>query len=62
MAENRRLGRIKQKFQEFKNSFQVIINDLRLNTDMMFENTNKRLQELNDCLKINIVDQMNKGL
>ena len=27
-----------------------------------FENTNKRLQELNDHLKTNIVDQMNESV
>ena len=30
MAENTRLGRVKQEFQEFKNSFQVMINDLEV--------------------------------
>ena len=30
MAENTRLGGIKQEFQELKNSFQVMISDLRL--------------------------------
>ena len=30
MAKNTTLGRIKQKFQEFENSSQVMINDLRL--------------------------------
>ena len=34
------LGGIKQNFQEFKSSFQLMINDWRL------ENTNKRPQEL----------------
>ena len=60
MAENTRLGGIKQEFQEFKNSFQVMINDLRLDMERKFENTNKRLEELNDHLKTNIVDQMNQ--
>ena len=60
MAENTRLGGIKQEFQEFKNSFQVMINDLRLEMERKFENTNKRLEELNDHLKTNIVDQMNQ--
>ena len=43
VAENTRLSGIKQEFQEFKNSFQVMINDLRLDMEMKFENTNKRL-------------------
>ena len=30
MAENTRLGRVKQEFQEFKNSFQVMIDDLKV--------------------------------
>ena len=60
MAENTRLGGIKQEFQEFKNSFQVMISDLKLDMERKFENTNKRLQELNNHLKINIVDQMNE--
>ena len=60
MAENTRLGGIKQEFQEFKNSFQVMINDLRLDMERKFENTNKRLQELNDHLKTSIVDQVNE--
>ena len=62
MVENTRLGRIKQEFQEFKNSFQVMICDLRLDMERKFENTNKRLQELNDHLKTNIVDQMNESI
>ena len=62
MVENTRLGRIKQEFQEFKNSFQVMICDLRLDMERKFENTNKRLQELNDHLKANIVDQMNESI
>ena len=58
MAENTRLGRIKQEFQEFENSFQVMIRlDVRLDMERKFENTKKRLQELNDHLKTNIVDQ-----
>ena len=56
-----RLGGIKQEFQEFKNSFQVMISDLRLGMEK-FENSNKRLQELNDHLKTNIVDQMNESV
>ena len=47
MAENTRLGGIEQHLQEFKNSFQVMINDLRFDMERKFENTNKRLQELN---------------
>ena len=62
MVENTRLGGIKQEFQEFKNSFQVMICDLRLDMERKFENTNKRLQELNDHLKTNIVDQMNESI
>ena len=62
MAENTRLGRIKQEFQEFKNCFQVMISDLRLDMERKFENTNKRLEELNDHLKTNIVDQMNESI
>ena len=62
MVENTRLGRIEQEFQEFKNSFQVMICDLRLDMERKFENTNKRLQELNDHLKTNIVDQMNESI
>ena len=62
MVENTRLGRIKQDFQEFKNSFQVMICDLRLDMERKFENTNKRLQELNDHLKANILDQMNESI
>ena len=57
-----RLGGIKQEFQEFKNSFQVMISDLKLDMERKFENTNKRLQELNDHLKTNIVDQMNENV
>ena len=53
------LGGIKQKFQEFKSSFQALINDLRLDMERKFENTNRRLQELPDHRKTNIVDQMN---
>ena len=36
-----------------------MISDLRLDMGRKFENTNKRLLELNDHLKANIVDQMN---
>ena len=53
MAENKKLGGIKQEFQELKNSFQIMINDLRLDMEMKFEKINKRLQELNDHLKTN---------
>ena len=53
------LGGIKQKFQEFKSSFQALINDLRLDMERKFENTNRTLQELPDHRKTNIVDQMN---
>ena len=60
MADNTRLGRIKQEFQEFKSSFQVMLNDLKLDMERKFENTNKRLQELNDHLKTSIVDQVNE--
>ena len=52
MADNTKLDGIKQEFQEFKNSFQAMINDLRLDMERKFESTNKRLQELNDHLKI----------
>ena len=38
-----------------------MINDLRLDMDGKSKNTNKRLQELNDNLKTNIVDQMNES-
>ena len=62
MAENTRLGGIKQEFQEFKNSFQVMISDLRFDMERKFENTKKRLQELNDHLKTNIADQMNESV
>ena len=62
MAENTKLGGIKQEFQEFKNSFQVMISDLRLDMERKFENTNNRLEELNDHLKTNIVDQMNESV
>ena len=63
MAENTRLGRIKQEFQEFENSFQVMIRlDVRLDMERKFENTKKRLQELNDHLKTNIADQMNESV
>ena len=62
MVENTRLGQIKQEFQEFENSFQIMISDLRLGMERKFENTNKRLQELNDRLKPNIVDQMNESV
>ena len=62
MVENTRLGPIKQEFQEFKNSFQAMINDLRLDMARKFENTNKRLQKLNDHLKTNIVDQVNESV
>ena len=41
MAKKTRLGKIKQEFQEFKNGFQVMINDLRLDMEREFENTNK---------------------
>ena len=62
MAENTRLGGIKQEFQEFKNCFQIMIYDLRLDMERKFENTNKRLQELNDHLKTNIVVEMNESV
>ena len=62
MTENTRLGGIKQEFQEFKNSFQVTISDLRFDMERKFENTKKRLQELNDHLKTNIADQMNESV
>ena len=62
MAESTRLVGIKQEFQEFKNSFQVMVNDLRLDIERKFENTNKRLQELNNHLKSNIVDQVNESI
>ena len=39
-----------------------MINDLRLDMERKFENTNKRLQELNDHLKTNIVDQVNESV
>ena len=47
MADNTRLGGTEQHLQEFENSFQVMINDLRFDMERKFENTNKRLQELN---------------
>ena len=62
MAENKRLGGIKLEIQEFKNSFQVMISDLRLDMERKFEKTNKRLQELNSHLKTNIDDQMNESV
>ena len=62
MAKNTRLGGIKQEFQEFKKSFQVMISDWRLDRERKFENTYKRLQELNDHLKTNTVDQMNESV
>ena len=62
MAENKRLGGIKLEIQEFKNSFQVMISDLRLDMERKFEKTNKRLQELNGHLKTNIDDQMNESV
>ena len=62
MAENTRVGGIKQEYQEFKNSFQVMISDLRLDMEKKFEKTNKRFQEINDHLKTNIVDQMNESV
>ena len=61
LAENTRLGGIKQEFQESKNRFQVFINDFRLDMERKFENNNKRLQELNDHLKISIIGQMNES-
>ena len=39
-----------------------MINDLRLDMERKFENTNKRLQELNNHLKSNIVDQVNESI
>ena len=39
-----------------------MINDLRLDMERKFENTNKRLQELNDHLKTNIADQVNESV
>ena len=60
LAENTGLGGIKQEFQESKNRFQVFINDFRLDMERKFENNNKRLQELNDHLKISIIGQMNE--
>ena len=39
-----------------------MINDLRLDMERKLENTNKRLQELNDHLKSNIVDQVNESV
>ena len=62
MAENTRLGGIKLEIQEFKNSFQVMISELRLDMERKFEKTNKRLQELNGHLKTNIDDQMNESV
>ena len=37
MVENTRLGQIKQEFQEFENSFQIMISDLRLGMERKFE-------------------------
>ena len=62
MAENTRLDGIKLENQEFKNSFQVMISDLRLDIERKFEKTNKRLWELSCHLKINIDDQMNESV
>ena len=53
---------MQQEFQEIKYSFQVIISDFRLDMERKFENTNNRLQELNDHLKTNIMDQMNESV
>ena len=53
---------MQQEFHEIKNSFQVMISDLRLDMERKFENTNNRLQELNDHLKTNIVDEMNESV
>ena len=39
-----------------------MVNDLRLDIERKFENTNKRLQELNNHLKSNIVDQVNESI
>ena len=61
LAENTGLSGIKQEFQESKNRFQVFINDIRLDMERKFENNNKRLQELNDHLKISIIGQMNES-
>ena len=36
--------------------------DVRLDMERKFGNTKKRLQELNDHLKTNIVDQMNESV
>ena len=54
MADNTRLGGTEQHLQEFKNSFQVMINDLRFDMERKFENTNKRLQELNYIIQKSI--------
>ena len=53
---------MQQEFQEIKYSFQVMISDFRLDMERKFENTNNRLQELNDHLKTNIMDQMNESV
>ena len=39
-----------------------MISDLRLDMERKSENTNNRLQELNDHLKTNIMDQMNESV
>ena len=39
-----------------------MISDFRLDMERKFENTNNRLQELNDHLKTNIMDQMNESV
>ena len=39
-----------------------MISDLKLDMERKCENTNKRLQELNNHLKINIVNQMNESV
>ena len=39
-----------------------MINDLSLEMQRKFENTDRRLQGLNDNLKNNIVDKMNKSV
>ena len=45
MAENTKLGKIKEELQEFARSFQVKINDLRAEVERKFENANKALKK-----------------
>ena len=62
MAENTKLGKIKEEFREFARSFQVKINDLRAEVERKFENANKALKKWNIYLKTNNVDQMKESV